>query len=290
MLPPLDPAQLASFVAVARAKSFTEAGRQLGLRQSTVSQHVRKLEGVMGRRLFVRDTHSVELTADGDTMLEFARTILEANERAQRYFAATELRGRLRFGASEDFVLSRLPEVLGTFRRRHPSVDIELTVGLSGELHEQLDRGELDLLIAKRREGESRGQLVWRERLVWVAADPWRPDPDRPLPLILFRPPSVTRKAALEALDEARRPWRIVCTSGSLSGLRAAALAGLGVAVQSRNLIVDGLIELPTSAGLPQLAETEFVVVGRTPKPRGPAGALAAALIENGNTFRDYRR
>jgi DNA-binding transcriptional LysR family regulator len=286
----LDPAQLKSFVAVARTKSFTEAGRQLGLRQSTVSQHVRKLEGATGRRLFMRDTHSVVLTADGDTMLEFARTIIEANDKAQRYFAASELRGTLRLGASEDFVLSRLPDVLREFRRRHPSVDMELTVGLSGELHEKLDGGELDLLIAKRREGETRGQMIWRERLVWVAADPWRPDPDRPVPLILFRPPSITRTAALEALEQAGRTWRIVCTSGSLSGLRAAALAGLGVTAQSRNLIVDGLIELPASSGLPQLAETEFVVVGRTARLRGPAGALAAALVENGNTFRNYRR
>lgn len=285
----LDPIHLASFVAVARAKNFTAASRQLGLRQSTVSQHVRKLEEATGRRLFLRDTHSVILTADGDTMVEFARTILEANEKAQRYFRASELRGKLRFGASEDFVLSRLPEVLRDFRRRHPSIDIELTVGLSGELYERLEHGELDLLIAKRREGDARGQTVWRERLVWVGADPWRPDPDRPLPLILFRPPSVTRKAVLEALEAANRPWRIVCTSGSLSGLRAAALAGLGVTAQSRNLIVDGLTELPPSAGLPQLAETEFVVVGRSLHPRGPAGALAVALMENGNSFRNYR-
>ncbi|HEY1723169.1 MAG TPA: LysR substrate-binding domain-containing protein [Magnetospirillaceae bacterium] len=286
----LDPIQLTSFVAVARVKSFTEASRQLGLRQSTVSQHVRKLEDATGRRLFVRDTHSVTLTADGDTMVEFAHTILDANEKAQRYFAETELRGTLRLGASEDFVLSRLPEVLRDFRRRHPSVDIELTVGLSGELYERLDGGELDLLVAKRREGDARGQVVWRERLVWVAADPWRPDPDRPLPLILFRPPSVTRKAALEALEEIKRPWRIVCTSGSLSGLRAAALAGLGVTAQSRNLIVDGLKELPSSAGLPLLAETEFVIVGRAARLQGPAGALSTALMENGNAFRDYRK
>ena len=55
-------------------------------------------------RLFVRDTHSVTPTADGEAMIEFARGILAANERAERYFAGSQLRGRLRFGASEDFV------------------------------------------------------------------------------------------------------------------------------------------------------------------------------------------
>ncbi len=45
----LDPTLLLTFVQVAEARSFTEAGRRLGLRQSTVSQHVRKLEATVGR-------------------------------------------------------------------------------------------------------------------------------------------------------------------------------------------------------------------------------------------------
>jgi DNA-binding transcriptional LysR family regulator len=45
-----DPALLTTFVAVAQAASFSEAGRRLNLRQSTVSQHVRRLEETAGRR------------------------------------------------------------------------------------------------------------------------------------------------------------------------------------------------------------------------------------------------
>ena len=78
------------------------------------------------------------MTADGEAMIEFARGILAANERAERYFAGSQLRGRLRFGASEDFVASLLPEVLREFVRTHPLVEFELTVGLSGELNEKL--------------------------------------------------------------------------------------------------------------------------------------------------------
>ena len=103
-----DPSQLRTFLAVAQTLSFTQAARRLGLRQSTVSQHVRRLEDTAGRQLFTRDTHSVELTEDGEAMLGFARRILEVHEQAAAFFTGTRLRGRLRFGASEDFVLTRL--------------------------------------------------------------------------------------------------------------------------------------------------------------------------------------
>jgi DNA-binding transcriptional LysR family regulator len=273
-----DPNLLTTFVTVARARSFTEAGRRLGLQQSTVSQHVRRLEEAASRRLFVRDTHSVALTADGEAMLGLAQGILEANDRARRYFVGSELRGRVRFGASEDFVQSRLPEVLREFTRVHRAVDLELTVGLSGGLLEALDAGELDLVLAKRRPGEDRGQLVRREKLVWLGSDTALADPDRPLPLILYPPPSISRAIALEVLERTGRSWRIVCTSSSFSGLNAAALAGLGITVQGDGFVPAGLTVLP---GLPDLGQIEFVIAGPGRTLRGPAEALATAVLDN---------
>jgi DNA-binding transcriptional LysR family regulator len=276
-----DPTLLTTFVTVAKARGFTEDGRRLGLRQSTVSQHVRRLEEAASRRLFVRDTHSVALTADGEAMLGLAQGILEANERARHYFAGSQLRGRLRFGASEDFVQSRLPEVLRDFTRIHRAVDLELTVGLSGGLLQALDAGELDLVLAKRRPGEDRGRLVRREKLVWVGSDAALAEPDRPLPLILYPPPSISRAIALETLERAGRSWRIVCTSSSFSGLNAAALAGLGVTIQADGFAPAGLAPLPTSPALPELGQIEFVLAGPGRTLRGPADALATAILDN---------
>ncbi|MGB6540438.1 MAG: LysR family transcriptional regulator [Xanthobacteraceae bacterium] len=273
---------LQTFLAIAQTRSFTRTAERLGLRQSTISQHIRKLEDETGRRLFVRDTHSVTTTADGEAMIEFARGILAANERAERYFAGSKLRGRLRFGASEDFAASLLPEVLREFVRTHPLVEFELTVGLSGELNEKLERGELDLVCGKRRPGDDRGRLVWGDRLAWVSGDLRRLDPLTPVPLVLYSPPSITREIALAALERCGRPWRIVCTSGSLSGLRAAALAGLGVTVFSEGLIPTGLAEMPSGHGLPDLGSVEFVLLGSGSTIRGPAAELAEAILASG--------
>src|ERR1700733_15112935 len=92
---------LQTFTAVAETHSFTGAARLLGLRQSTVSQQIRKLEERTGRRYIDRDTHSVALTPDGEVLLEHARAILDSHTRLQQHLTAAPLRGRLRFGASE---------------------------------------------------------------------------------------------------------------------------------------------------------------------------------------------
>lgn len=280
-----EPAQLRTFLAVAQTLSFTRAARRLGVRQSTVSQHVRRLEEAAGRQLFTRDTHRVDLTVDGEAMLGFARTILAAHERASAFFTGTRLRGRLRFGASEDFVLTRLPEILQAFRRDHPDVELELTVELSGTLHQQLAAGRLDLVLAKRRTGDTHGELVRQDALTWIGAPALRIDPDRPVPLVLFPPPAITRARALEVLEGQGRSWRVACTSGSLSGLIAAAHAGLGVMAHSRGLIPPGLVPLPARAGLPDLGEVDFVLLHgrRRDGAQQAADALAAAILTGGD-------
>ncbi|MEJ8280709.1 LysR substrate-binding domain-containing protein [Pseudonocardia spirodelae] len=274
----LDPVLLRSFCAVARARSFTRAAAALSLGQSTVSQHVRRLEGVAGRPLLDRDTHSVALTADGEAMLEFAATILDAGDRALAHFRAARVHGRVRVGVSEDLVLTRLPAVLADFRRRHPEVDLELTVSPACGLERRLDAGALDLVFAKRLPGPDDGRLVLRrDHFVWVGAPGLVPAADAPVPLVAYPPPSLSRTAAVGALEAVGRPWRMACTSGSLSGLRAAALAGLGVLAHASTLVPDGLEAVGERAGLPALGPVE-VVLAHGRRRTEPAEALARSI------------
>ncbi len=285
----IHPDLLRTFIAVAEAKTFTGAARTLRLRQSTVSQQIRRLEEAVGRRLFDRDTHRVALTAEGEVMLDHARRVLDAHERMGRYLTDTPLRGRLRIGASEDFVLSALPDVLADFGRRYPEVNLELTAGLSENLYEAFDAGSLDILFVKRRTEDRRGIVAWSEPIVWVGrADTHLPTEDAPLPLLLYPPPSVTRARALDTLEAIGRPWRVTFTSASLTGLSAAARAGIGIMPHSARLIPPGLTVLPANAGLPPLPVIEFVVIG--PGGHNPvADALATAILqwaESGRTIR----
>ncbi|ACL59795.1 LysR substrate-binding domain-containing protein [Methylobacterium nodulans] len=273
----IDPILLRTLTAVVRSRSFSRAAEQLSLRQSTVSQHVQRLEAQLGRRLIARDTHSVAPTPEGEAVLGFARTVLDAHERLERTLAGGAVQGRLRFGASEDFVQTRFAEALRDFRASYPSVDFELSVSFTQLLGEAVERGDLDLFLGKRRVGEAQGLLVRRDRLVWVGLPSALPERDEPVSILTFPAPSITRAIALEALARESRAWRISCTCASLSGLRAAALAGLGLMVQARSLIADGLQEL-AGTDLPRLPEVEFILAGPGLQ-REPSRTLAHDIL-----------
>ena len=224
-------------------------------------------------------------TPDGDAILPFAKRALEANARIGQYFISGGLRGRIRFGASEDFVFSALPDMLAEFIARNEEVNLELTVGLSEVIYERFDAGQLDLILAKRREGDVRGRRAWVDDLRWVGRPGVVPDPEAPLPLVIYPPPSMTRQRALAVLDAVGRRWRVACTSDGLSGLRAAAMAGLGVVPLAAQLIPPGLAAVPPSAGLPTLGPVEFVVVGGG-HGRDAVSALAEALLASTGRLR----
>src|SRR5271170_2004084 len=90
-LPPLG--TLRTFEAVARHLSFTRAADELALTQSAVSHQIRALEEGLGARLFQRRHRAIELSADGQTLLEGVRAGLDSI-----LFASERVRSRRRVG------------------------------------------------------------------------------------------------------------------------------------------------------------------------------------------------
>lgn len=278
-----DPAQLETFLAVAQTGSFTQAAARLGIGQPTVSQHIRKLEQATGRVLVLRDTHSVTVSADGEAMIGFARSILASYDQAVAWFSGARPRGRLRIGMSDDLALTRLPQILRDFRRDNPLVDLDLTVDQSGTLHRRLESDRLDLFVGKRPRGEDRGQLVKRERLVWVGTTSTRLDFTRPVPLVVYPAPSVSRTAMQNALGRANTAYRSACVCRGVNGLIAAVAAGIGVSALASSLVPPQLTTLGPHHRLPQLGHLDLVLLTNPKTEQRPAmKALTAAVLASG--------
>ena len=276
----LNPIWLRTFATVATCHSFTEAGRQLGLTQSSVSEHIRRLEQAIGRRLFVRDTHSLAITPDGEAMLAHASVILQAIDRAQAQFRAPRLKGRVRLGSSDDIALGPLPTVLTAFRNAHPDVELAITIGMTGRLYELLDAGSIDLMVGKRRVGDKRGVALFSSRLEWLARTGTLVDLTQPLPLVLVAEPSVTRAVVLDALAQTDCRWQMVCTGSSHAGCVAAARGGLGITVGSQFLAANGLAPPVNAASLPGLPDVEFIALAAKRLSR-PAQTLLQLLHDS---------
>src|SRR5258708_62900 len=267
-----------AFVAVADCGGFHRAAERLNLTQSTVSQQIKRLELETKRPLIRRTTRSVARTDDGEMLLGDARRLLQLEEAARHRLAAPRLSGTARLGVVEEVAGGSLPSALGRFATLHPGVKLEGQIGVSAELIGQLDAGRLDVVFAKRPLGNSRGRLVWREPLVWAAADTFDLVLDSALPLALYRERSVSREAALAALNDSDLIWQIVYTSPSLTGVRAAALAGLAITPLPASAVIAGLRILGSEEGPPRLPDLEFAIYEKA-RPEKAAAALAAALL-----------
>ena len=104
---------MAVFVAVAEAKGFTAAARQLGVSASAVSQSVRKLEAQLGLTLLQRSTRSVRLTEAGEQLYSTVAPALAHVRSAVAALGAmsSEPRGTVRLHVSTgavDFLRGRL--------------------------------------------------------------------------------------------------------------------------------------------------------------------------------------
>ena len=258
-IPDLDLDLLRCFVQVAERGGFTAGATALGLTQSAVSLKVKRLEELLQKRVLDRTSRSIALTREGETLLAYARRMLALNDEAVRRLVAPAVAGRLRLGVADHFVPRNLAPILARFARLYPEVRLEVEVGRSHELRAAQERGALDLVLGKRRDGETEGRPLWPEPIVWVGAPGWQRPPDRPLPVAMLPQGCMFRDRALAALARAGLEFELLYTSASLLGVAAAAQAGFAVTVLGRSGLPDGLVEL---RDLPELGVAEMAVFG----------------------------
>ena len=118
------------FVAVARLRSFSAAGRELGLTRAMVSKHIMQLEQRLGARLLYRSTREVSLTDAGQAYLGPCVATVEQSRQAARAIspAGAELAGPLRIQAPSSFGSAWLGDAVARFSLRHPLLKPSLFV------------------------------------------------------------------------------------------------------------------------------------------------------------------
>lgn len=139
--------QLRTFIAIAESGGFARAEGRLHLSQPAASRQIQALEAELGVLLFDRIGRRIQLTSEGEDLLRRGRRLLqEADSFAERARALKGGQtGTLRVGGSTQHIEMVLADFLPHYRRKHPSVDVDLVEEGGARVAERLERGDVHL-------------------------------------------------------------------------------------------------------------------------------------------------
>lgn len=244
---------LALFQAVAESGGFSRAAEKLLISQPGISLQVGELESALGLRLFERLPRGVRLTEAGELLLGYARRIamLEADaEQALRELQGLK-RGRLHIGASLTIGSYLLPAALQQFKQQHPEIELSMEIANTEQIHEGIADGRWALGFT---EGLTQHEELITESFAEDEMVPIAP-PGHPLlahknvtahmlaaePLLLRETGSGSRAVVEQALARLSIHVRPAAALGSSEAIKAAVIAGMGLAIVSAMTIVNEL-------------------------------------------------
>ncbi len=254
----LDLQLLRALVAVADSETFAAAAIRTFKTQSAVTQQMRRLEDQVGTALFEKQGRNKRLTPDGHRLLDYARHMLAINDEALRNLKEGSLVGSLRIGAPPDVADTILPQLLSHIARSSPSLQVEIDINRSPLVLEQLLAGKIDLGVSTRSDPSLDGVVLRTAPTVWICSADYVHKPSEILPLVLADGQSLFRRLAVEVLEKERIRWRPAYVATSLTGIKAAIRAGLGITARSIELLTNDMRILGEKDQLPRLPDVTY--------------------------------
>jgi DNA-binding transcriptional LysR family regulator len=238
----MDINQLEVLVTVAREKSFSRAAEVLDRTQPAVSQAVRRLEQEVGEKLFDRSSKDGTLTSAGETLLDYARQMLNL-----RHSATTALRemrnlhsGKVTISANEHTVFYLLP-VIEAFRKKHPMIKIEVQRGVASRIPNQITAREVELGVIsfKPNDASLRSISVMNDELLLIVSPKHKLAGKPTVSLrdladetfIAHNAPSPYRQRVIETFTKFDTRLNISVELPSLEAIKRLVETGIGVAL-----------------------------------------------------------
>lgn len=288
---PLDLKSLRHFAALVEHQGFIRAGEAIGLSQPALSRSMQTLEHRLGCSLIVRGGKGVELTPQGQLVLEHAKRLLAgstAMKNALRQFNELE-DGELLIGAGPFPAADLLPRVLGQFNKLYPGVRVRLDIQHWDALRRQLLAEELELFVADIRElqgdpllqveplQQEPSLLFCRPGHPLQAQAQLTPEKLAEYPLASFRLPDSIKQILRRTIPRAEPMISLECDNLDVLKRLVMQCDALSIASQStlKEELASGRLALLDWPAL--MPGTSFGLVTRVERPLSPA---AIAFIE----------
>jgi len=137
------------FLTVAREGSMTAAADFLHVTQPTLSRQIKDLEEELGKKLFIRSSHSINLTDEGMLLRKRAEEIIDMVDKLETEFNSMEetISGDVYIGGGETEAMRQIAWVVKDLRSTYPNIRYHLYSGNEDDVTERLDKGLLDFGI-----------------------------------------------------------------------------------------------------------------------------------------------
>ena len=246
----MDFDHLITFVEIAKQGSFSRAGQKLFRSQPAVSAQIRQLEQEYGQKLFDRVGKTVQLTAAGEVLLEYAGKLLTLRNESLRAVAdqASTPRGTLAVGANEATCLYVLPDIFARYNQHYPHVQISIYRNFSHKVIEKIEDGTVDVGIVTLpvKSPSLRVHSIFRDRIMLMTnlTNPLAKHKTVTTAEIAEQPQIYPKTGFMrQVLDKQFRPYRsrlhISMELPSVGMIKRFVVAGLGVSLISESFVRD---------------------------------------------------
>ncbi|MEP3049374.1 MAG: LysR substrate-binding domain-containing protein [Roseibium sp.] len=256
----LDSDLLRTFVAVAQAGSVTDGAQQIHRSQSATSLQIKRLESILGLEVFERHGRGVVLSETGRRLLPIANEVTARLDAALRDFSHDAISGKLRFGIPDDHGKARLAQIIASFSRQHPSVELDVTCAMSSGFPEALEKGQMDLAVYEVEHPVPGEEVLFEDPTCWMVSDKQDFTSCGTVPVALFDQSCWWRDAAIQSLAAMEKPYRVAYSSQSVSGIIAAVEAGIAVGLLARSSFQPGLSIAPAEFGFGPTPTSKLVL------------------------------
>ena len=165
------------FYTVTQQGSFARAAQALHLTPSAISHAVSSMEEACGFALFVRGKGGVSLTRSGEALYPVIRQVLSADDALTQIVDELKgvQRGTVRIGAFNSVCMSWLPQIVTSYKRKFPGVDIEIHQGTYDDVIAWIKTGAVDLgFLSTKSTRELSVHPLYRDRLMCVVPKGFR--------------------------------------------------------------------------------------------------------------------
>ncbi|MBQ4832099.1 LysR family transcriptional regulator [Pseudoalteromonas sp. MMG010] len=254
---------LRTFITVVEVAGFAKAGDILGLSQPAVSLQIKRLEELLGYKLFKKQGQRQVLNQYGELLLPLAKQMMQYNDSILQQFTTESITGKVRLGIPSEFAARILPAIIGDFVALYPEVSLEVRSRLSKHLLSASRQDQFDLILALNEQLDSdKFPIFMQDELVWVGN--LAQANNSVVTLVTAPDGCIYRRRATDALKKAGIKYRIVYSNADLTGLIAAIKEGLGITVLAKSTVPSELNFQTHSKHLPAL------------------GRIGISLIKNG--------